>query len=317
MNKDNENSSKAGVSLNASIGKEIDAALGDVVRGLLVKPAEAVGDLTSDAIGILGDRIKRKRQLNARIGLEEVYKKLEENNVDLNEIAPPKEEELHLLINGLSLSDDETVRDMWTGLFAKALEPDSDVTAERPFISVLQSLSPHDAKIIDFLAFVIRADKKLRTESEHFRPKNLQKITKEEAEKIELTKEINLKKRKEIIESIQEKANEYGIYNLSGNNWSENLLRLGIIERLQMQRPHQNQYQIRSLDEKELFRAIDHLARSVNFLDESTRRNMTPPDEVLSKHRSQHSTLGFGPSIQLEVKLSSFGTRLATACGLI
>ena len=133
-------------SIDASVGKETDAALGDVIRGLLQKPSEAVGDLVADGIGILGDWVRRKRELNAKLGMEEVRRRLDADGVDMKDITPPKEEELHLLMNGMSLADDQNVRDMWAGLFAKALEPNSETVAERPFISVLDSLSPLDAK---------------------------------------------------------------------------------------------------------------------------------------------------------------------------
>ena len=44
-------------SFKFEIAKEIDKALADAVRGLLVKPAQAVGDLASNAIGIFGDSL--------------------------------------------------------------------------------------------------------------------------------------------------------------------------------------------------------------------------------------------------------------------
>lgn len=158
-------------SLDVRVGKEIDAAIGDLMRGLLKKPFEAVGDLFADGIGILGDRVKQKRELNARLGMEEVRNRLDADGVDMKDITPPKEEELHLLMNGISLADDESVRDMWAGLFAKALEPNSETTAERPFISVLESLSPLDAKVIDLLAFIQRTDTELRAKKNALHPK--------------------------------------------------------------------------------------------------------------------------------------------------
>lgn len=124
-----------------SIGKEIDAALGDIVRALFKRPSEEVGNLVANGIGILGDRVKKKREINARLGMEEVRKRLEGGGVDMKDITPPKEEELHLLMNGMSLSDDEYVREMWAGLFAKALEPNSGVSANA-LLSVFWKASP-------------------------------------------------------------------------------------------------------------------------------------------------------------------------------
>lgn len=70
-----EEEEKGGSSLKISLGKEIDAALGDVIRGLLKKPAEEAGNLIADGIGILGDRVRQKREINAQLGMEEVRKK--------------------------------------------------------------------------------------------------------------------------------------------------------------------------------------------------------------------------------------------------
>ena len=80
MTDDNDPKTKG---INISVGKEIDAALGDVIRGLLKGPSEAAGDLVADGIGILGDRVKRKRELNAKLGMEKVREVLDAEGVDL------------------------------------------------------------------------------------------------------------------------------------------------------------------------------------------------------------------------------------------
>ena len=312
---EDEKEEKNAVSLNVELGKNIDAALGDVIRSLLTKPAEAVGDLTSDVIGILGDRVKRKRELNAKIGLEEVRKKLEDANIEMKDITPPKEEELHLLINGLSLSDDEKVRDMWAGLFAKALEPDSKVEAERPFLSVLESLSPMDAKIIDFLAFLIKTDTELIKASKSFQPKDSMNITSEEAAKIEILRKENIDLRKKAIEAIKNKAEEYGLATLSDSSWSDNLIRQGVIERVPVQESRIDPIQVRSLDERAIMQVLERLNRQMNYLDQRSKRRSSAPKTLFAENNQR--TVGVGPQIQLEVQLSAFGKRLAAACGLL
>ena len=187
---------KVGVSINIGLGKETDAALGDALRQLLLKPTKEAGDLISDSIGLFGDKIKRKRMLNARLGLEGVRKTLEASNVDMKNITPPAEEELHLLLEGMSLSGDKSVREMWSGLFAKALEPGSGVKAERQFMIVLQSLSPMDAKIIDFLGFLDKVDRDLRhfaNQSRASTPKDLVNMSSEEKETLKEIQNANIK----------------------------------------------------------------------------------------------------------------------------
>jgi hypothetical protein len=304
------NDNKEGNSwLNVSIGQGVDAALGNVIRGLLEKPAEEVGNLLSDSIGILSDRVKLKRALNAKLGFEKVRAKLEARNVDMKNITPPTEEELHLLVNGLSLSDDENVRDMWAGLFAKALEPDSDVTAERPFISVLQSLSPIDAKIIDFLSFTMKTERELQNRFVRIMPQDLQNITAEEKEGMEKAQKENMELRNNAIRSIEHKAEEYDLCNPAAG-WAENLMRQGVIERTPLQQSNAGALRLRSLDERAVLQGFEQLNRKFEYMDQSAKRKSLAPEKIFLSR-------GIGSAIQLEVQLSGFGRRLAEACGVL
>jgi hypothetical protein len=299
-----------GSSLENSLGKEIGAALGDIIRGLLKKPAEEAGNLIADGIGILGDRVRRKRENNAQLGMEEVRKKLEADGVDMKDITPPEEEELHLLVNGMSLAGDETVRDMWAGLFAKAIEPDSGIIAERHFISVLESLSPMDAKIIDFLAFTIKTDRDLRRKAQDFRPKDIANITPEEVNKMDALRSTNANLQNEAIQSIIDKAAEYGINSLSVGGWSDNLVRQGVIERVPMGPSYRENVRVDSFDRRGLATIVNHLNRQVESIHTTAARNSSPPERVIGK-------APFGHQVQLEIQFTRFGRRLAEACGLI
>jgi len=305
-----ENKGEGGSSLNVNIGKEIDAALGDVIRELFKKSAKEAGNLLADGIGILGDRVKRKRELNAQLGIEDVRRKLEASSVDMKDITPPREEELHLLINGLSLSDDKNVRDLWVGLFSKALEPDCTVTAERSFISVLESLSPTDAKIIDFLAYTMKVDRDLRDTAAKFKPKDFRNITPEENDKLKSTHASNMQLQKNAIQAIEDKADEYGLKSISDASWADNLMRQGLIERTPLQQQHLGNLQVRSLDERGIAKILDHLNKQVGHLEQSAKRSSSAPGRLLSRGI-------FGSQIELEVRLSRFGQRFAQACGVL
>lgn len=303
-----DNKDRSGFSMHVSIGKEIDAALGDAIRGLFKRPAEEAGNLLADGIGILADRVRRKREINLQLGTEEVRKKLETSKVDVNDISSPKEEELHLLLTGLSLTDDENVRDMWAGLFAKALDPNSGVSAERPFISVLQSLSPMDVKVIYFLAFILKTEKEMMQSFGRFMPKNYAKVTAEEQEKMTSVNETNLEIRKKTILAIKNKADEYGLKPIVVTGWSENLLRQGVIERPPLNQRNTGRLRIDSFDERGLLHAFDELNKKVATAEEIAKYNSSAPKNLM---RSNNMS-----GIQLEVQLSSFGKRLAEACGL-
>lgn len=307
----NEGGEGPKTSIDVSVGKEIDAALGDVIRGLLLKPAEAVGDLVADGLGILGDRVRRKRELNAKLGMEEVRRRLETDGVDMKDITPPKEEELHLLMNGMSLADDESIRKLWAGLFAKALEPKSETEAERPFISVLGSLSPVDAKIIDLLSFIQRVENQLQAKSIKFSPRDFNNVTDEEKAKAERAQNENLALRKAAISEIYRKAEEYSLSDEAAPGWSDNLMRQGVIERTPIHRfGHLSSFRPTIRDEEELANALVQLDKTVREMEELSKRQASPPERLFSKH-------AFGPQLNLEVRLTAFGKRFASACGLI
>lgn len=298
-------------SLDVRVGKEIDAALGDVIRGLLKRPSEAVGDLVADGIGILGDRVKRKRELNAKLGMEEVRKRLDTDGVDMKDITPPKEEELHLLINGMSLADDESVRDLWAGLFAKALEPNSKTTAERPFISVLESLSPLDAKVIDLLAFIERTDAELRAKVKRFAPKDFKNITLEEKEQASKIQKENAELQEQAASSVRQKAEEYGLSDSNSPNWADNLMRQGVIERTPIyQFDRISAFAPTIRDERDLAQAIDEVRKTLREMQEVSKRLASSPKHLFSRH-------AFGLQLNLEVQLTAFGRRFASACGLV
>lgn len=303
--------SECGKSSSKSIvGEELDAALGDIVRSLLKKPAEEAGNLIADGIGILGDRIRRKRELNTQLGVEEVRRKLKISGIDVEEISPPKEEEIHLLVSGLSLSDDINLREMWAGLFAKVLDPTSRVTAERPFISVLQSLSPMDAKIIDFIAFTMKTDQDLRKDRFLFKPKILGHPTPEELLELDRVAEANRKLQHKAARSIKRKAKVYGLDALEDTSWSDNLLRLGVIERVPVRRPTMRNLNLGSFDEQAILRAFGTLEYEFIFIDKVLEHQSAPPNRIFSAD-------GSSSSIRLEVVLSDFGKRFVKACGLL
>lgn len=266
-----------------------------------------MGNLIADGIGLVGDRVRRKRELNASLGLGAVREKLEVDGIDLQRITPPEEEELHLLMNGMSLAGDEGVRNMWAGLFAKALDPDSKISAERPFIRVLENLSPMDAKIVAFLAFAQKTDAELRRDVASMRPTKIQDALSEEAQQFNSKL---VEARRSAVASIVAKAKEYGIDALNGSAWSENLLRLGVISKIQARSARATDFDIRSLSERDLLPAMYQLSKLVEGLQKAASDTSTPPKRVVSN-------LDLGSQIQLEIEFTPFGVRLARACGLL
>ncbi len=295
-----EKEEKSGSTLNIHLSKEIDAALGDVIRGLLKRPAEEAGHLIADGIGILGDRVRRKREINAQLGMEEVRKKLEADGVDMKNITPPEEEELHLLINGMSLAGDETVRNMWAGLFAKALEPNSGVTANRSFLSVLDSLSPTDAKIIHFLAHATLQLEKLAPSERWGVPIFADQASPELKER-----------RNAVIAEIEAMARDYTLAPPKGKNWSDNLMRQGIIEIPPKSQSYWHGATI--FESGEVDRALQELTDKIRELEHAAEYRSAKPEALY--YVVDYGVIG--GQFNFRVQLSSFGRSLAEACGLL
>jgi hypothetical protein len=284
-------------------GKEMDRAFADVFRELLEPGAKEAGRLIADWLGLTADKIGQKRKLNAEIGFRELQAKLSA----LESVETPKEEELYLLINGLSLTDDPSVRDLWTGLFAKALDPNSPATAERSFISILQTLSSMDAKIIDFLAFAMNTDSELRAGALRFQPEDWKTITADEADKLDKQREENYERQREAVKTIRQKAKDYGIDNLHGDEWSDNLMRQGVIELNVQRQPSlpSNMFPARDVNEviNRLGKQLDHISRRIKVA------SLKPK-----------SVIGGGTSnslVNLEITFTAYGKRFAEACGLL
>jgi hypothetical protein len=302
-----ENPKHGNLKIDLSLGNEIDAALGEVVRGLLSRPAKELGNLVGDGVGLLGDRLRKKRESNARLGLEETRLKLEDAGVEIKDVTPPKEEELHLLMNGLSLVDDENVRSLWAGLFARSLSPGTGVEAERPFLSVLDSLTPLDAKIIDFMVFAQNEQSelnkfdygpmaywKIEPESEQH-----QVLRHKQKEHEQLTKEA--------INRIQQKAAAYGLDDLPDTGWSDNLMRLGVIAKKPYTgfKPHIYRFQ-RNDDFDEQF---DEMRKLLEYLEQEQAYNSKRPEAL-------YSVSPYGIGIALEVQMTAFGEHFVDACGV-
>jgi hypothetical protein len=295
--------------LTVNLGKEIDRSIGEVLKALLLPPATELGGLLGDAVGLMGDRIKRKRSLNLQAGLGDVRTRLEIDHVNIANVTPPKEEELHLLLNGMSLSDDGDVRRLWVGLFAKAIEPDSGISAERPFIQILENLTPLDAKIIDFLALAHREDETLKDRRlQMLRPNVRTKVPPEEQETHAQARKSAIDDMRDTIERIEVKAKEYGLDALS-SGWADNLARLGVIERTPQKPPHISNPSFRKIDERALVGIVDFLQKQIATVDQAVVRNATKPKALYSRERS-------GFQIILEMNLTSFGNRFVKACGL-
>ncbi|WP_299601018.1 Abi-alpha family protein [uncultured Tateyamaria sp.] len=295
------------VAVNVELGKEIDRSLGDIVSHLLSPSAKELGSLAGDYIGIFADRMRHKRQANLQAALDKTRGRLDAADVEMKDITPPEEEDIHLVLEGMSLSGDETVRELWAGLFAKALDPESGITIERPFVEVLKNLTTTDAKIVDFLAFTMNANADMQRLQEGFAPKDFRNTSDDEKERLDEANRFYYSLQQEAIAAIESRAKLHGIDELSGGAWSLNLLRLGLVVKSSTRSlPTLPSVPGRGADPRQWKQMIDNVAKQMIQNEADT---LASPDRVIAQSPA-------GSQICLEVKLSAFGEHFAEACGL-
>lgn len=312
MATDEETKSKS--SLDVSVGKEIDAALGDVIRGLLRKPAEEVGSLLADSIGILGDRVKRKRHLNAQLGLEDTRAILESKGVQLRDITPPDEEDLQILFDGMSLAKDEKLRRLWSGLLATALDPNEASSVERPFTTAIASMSPADARIVEFTAFVTKTNREIDLDAK--RAAGLEKkgwLTSGDAERIEKQRLAMTERLTAFRETTLKMERDFQLQEIVGReDWSDNLVRLGVIRaKAHNYRPSAFSSQVRSigLDGNHLDEIIKFVEQRIEEAEALALDGLQIDYLVRHEESKQRIILG--------VELTRFGEKLCAGCGLL
>lgn len=313
MEGDDKNQAKAGVSV--TIGKEIDAAFAEIVRGLFKGPAQELGNFLTDGIGfLLSDRMRKKRAQNLQLGLNETKELLDARSIDLTDVFPPSEEELYIVLEGMSLSGDECIRKLWAGLLAGALSDSDREGTGRPITSTISSLSPVDARIIAFAAYVIKAQTAFRNDAEmaagvgtsHFR-------SLADSVRIEKAEESMTERLNEIYEYAATMKVEYGLDKVEAMpDWHHNLQRLGLISA----KPDSYRSSVsppsirgRSIDASDLANLINYASKRA---DEAKTLAINGLDfDYIAK---------FSPAskgIRLGLEFKPFGHSFCKACGLL
>ena len=309
----NDDGQKAKASVKLSLGKEIDAALGDVIRGLLRRPSEEAGNLLADGIGLLGDRVRKKRMLNAQNGLVETRELLDSKGVELKDITPPDEEDLHILLEGMSVSGDERVRKLWSGLLASTLDPNDNQGIERPFTSAISSLSPADARIVEYVAYVAKNERSINRDArEAAGLSGKEWLTYGDSDRIEEERQKMRARLTEYIETAAQMEAEFELEAITSNSdWPENLVRLGIIE----PKPEDYGSSLRHFDfrgergDGKFEALLKHVEERIQEAEGLALEGLEIGFLFKRDNEEQRITLG--------VRLTRFGERLCNACGLL
>lgn len=307
-----------GMGVSVSLGAEIDKALGDVIRGLLQKPADAVGTILGDGLGIMADKVRLKRERNLQLCLDETRKQLEAKQVDLKDITPPDEEDLHVVLNGVSLAKDDTIRGLWAGLLTSALDPSSQQSVERSITSVIEALTPVDAKIISFLVFAEREDqtcqsrnfKNLRVLQRNPQGKSAPETPEEKQEREDADHEyrsIQVYHAQRVVALAKAYEINYPPDPFAKDqDWHLNLSRLGVIEPTEAKGLSRFGRIRTSADDVATIQTLNAIAETIDNLAKQIRSSDERP--YLLQDGNWHVTIG--------IKLTPFGRKFASACGL-
>jgi len=128
--------------------KSVNEAIGTIVAKLCYQVADEVGES-------LGEKTSRWRQENALSILEGADEKV--SSIENKQVHPRI---MHRVIEDGSWCDDETVREMWSGLLASSCTETGKDDSNLLFINTLNQLSTIEVKI---LKYVCDNSKKYRT----------------------------------------------------------------------------------------------------------------------------------------------------------
>lgn len=132
-------------------GAELDQAAADLLRAAAGKPAEEVGRLVGDLVGIVGDNVSSFRWTNRIQILGRTKEKLEAAGIALEDVRELPMRELDAVLQNGANVDEPELQEMWAGLLATALDPSFSTSADRSYTAVLSQLTGRDALALKLL----------------------------------------------------------------------------------------------------------------------------------------------------------------------
>ncbi|MCW8843342.1 MAG: DUF4393 domain-containing protein [Rhodobacteraceae bacterium] len=304
-------------------GKETDAALAEIVRGALGKPTSAVGDLVESGVGILHDHVRIFRMANTADGVLKVKRKLEAKGINAHDAQRISEGNFYELLDGMSRTDDAGLQDMWSQLIAEAMDPKTSTKADRSFTSVLNQMTPMDAKVLNFIGF---AEAALRqAEGEHRRKGNavLQKrgSADEMMKKAQELSRDGMKSANMTMSEMGRYISEHGLETDDVIDSVVNLVRLGVIAESLAPVSGPSLHAPRGNSSRDIQHMAQQMQRELERFGELERKRQSPVEEP-KKLFEYFSPLQLGlPAEEVEhwvrvnYVFTQFGLRLGRGCG--
>jgi Abortive infection alpha len=125
-------------------GKAIDAASG--VGNFLDR---VFGDLLTDSVGLVGDKVKARRVQNLIKLQHRVEANLQEKGIV--DTRPVLQRIGTKLIDEAVDVESDYLRQRWANLLTNAMDPNFEANVPRNFITILADMEPLDVKVFDFM----------------------------------------------------------------------------------------------------------------------------------------------------------------------
>lgn len=278
------------------------------LKAALQLPAMETSSLLGDVIGAVGDRVKVYRAERRVMILHDAHERLAARGLTLDQTKPMLEGQVYDLIDGMGSAHTPELADMWAGLMANAMDPNSPIAADQNYARIIQSLSTNDARLLTFVAAV---EEQMAWENaqhaklmEHYEHGADGKV----AEKFKrLQKEMHAK--------IKPKATElvllYEKLDLVGIQMDEfaprNLFNLNLIEPIKHSRIERIDLPYVHGDTEAIESAVRQLTQQFDILNEETSNQGFGNNNICSILHGRVTLFG---------RLSKFGKHFVRACGI-
>lgn len=109
------------------------------------------GPASEEAGHIIAEELRRWRfrQQNAEKVAEKKMDELGRRGVDEDSLRWLNEGDAFRASEAFSMEDDDTVQELWAGLLASAMDPDSGTTVSKAFVDLLKSIGPAEAAFLE------------------------------------------------------------------------------------------------------------------------------------------------------------------------
>jgi hypothetical protein len=109
----------------------------------------AIDEIGEDLMEMCREWRWRRRNVEAIAGKHQM--EVERRGLDPKNLQPLPEGDAYRAMEAASLEDDESVQNLWAGLLTSAMDPNSQTTASKVFVDLLQSIGPAEAGLLSLL----------------------------------------------------------------------------------------------------------------------------------------------------------------------